>query len=216
MAGGRALACSLRFALGWRIFARMTSDRVPQVDDAAPDGAIVDERRRALLLSELWARGPLVLLFFRGEWDEPGLERLRELRDVAMALRKEGAELAAISTDEVPVAAWMRLSRALPFALLCDPQRILIERFGLTEEHARGKVARPAAFVIDRAGKVRLASVDPAAPAELILRFVRAGRADAARPPTARLKRALRKLRAFEQRVVASLRALKPRRERPV
>ena len=39
-----------------------------QVGDHAPDLVLPDATGRAVRLSDLWAKGPLVLIFYRGGW----------------------------------------------------------------------------------------------------------------------------------------------------
>jgi peroxiredoxin len=46
----------------------MQSESTPQVGHAAPDFTLPDSRGNQRRLSELTAKGPLVLIFFRGHW----------------------------------------------------------------------------------------------------------------------------------------------------
>jgi peroxiredoxin len=185
--------------------------RVPKVGDEAADVELLDERRRPVRLSELWAKGPLVVVFYRGDWSMPCRRQLAAYRDETLAFRKAGARLCAISVDEPPVSAFLRAERGLAFPLLCDPSRAAVDAWGLLERTAHGGAARPATFVIDRAGRVRSRSLDAderRASPEAMLYFVRRGGASGGRPLRARFVRAGRKLRALEQQLVAGLRAL--------
>ena len=62
-----------------------------------------------------------------------------------------------ISVDEVERNRAMGEKLILPFPLLADPDGEVIRRYGVWDEE--GKIARPAIFVIDRAGIVRYAYV---------------------------------------------------------
>lgn len=42
--------------------------RVPVAGECAPDFEVLDSTRRPQRLSELTSHGPLVLLFYRGNW----------------------------------------------------------------------------------------------------------------------------------------------------
>ncbi len=46
----------------------MIEDTVPQVGQVAPDFVLPDSHGTPCRLSELVAKGPLVLIFFRGHW----------------------------------------------------------------------------------------------------------------------------------------------------
>jgi peroxiredoxin len=189
--------------------------RVPKVGDELPDPELVDETRRSLRLSELWAKGPLVLVVYRGEWSDPCRAQLRDYRDNALAFRKAGARLAALSVDEPAISAFLRAERGLPFPLLCDPSRTAVDALGLLERGLNGGVARPATFVIDRAGKVRSRSLDGderRAPSQAMLIFIKRGGAAGARPLRARFHRALLKLKGIESQVANGVRALGARR----
>jgi len=48
----------------------------------------------------------------------------------------------------------------LPFAVLCDPHREVVEKWGLLNRAEKGGIAFPATFVIDRDRKVRLRSLE--------------------------------------------------------
>src|SRR5476649_1178222 len=97
--------------------------RVPNVGDAAPDLELMDEQRKPMRLSELWAKQPLVLLFYSGDWSSGCRKHLLAWRDEMLAFHKAGAAVAAISVDEPAVSAFFRLERGLPFPLLCDTTR---------------------------------------------------------------------------------------------
>ncbi len=46
----------------------MTDGRVPKTDEVAPDFELTDSTGKPRRLSSLAARGPLVLIFYRGDW----------------------------------------------------------------------------------------------------------------------------------------------------
>ncbi len=189
--------------------------RVPQVGEEAPDLELVDDRRRPVRLSELWVKGPLVLLFYRGDWSASCRKHLLDYRDETLAFTKSGASVAAISVDEPAVSAFLRFERGIGFPLLSDTGRTAIDAWGLVDRSQGGGVAFPATFVIDRAGRVRSRSLETderRASPHAMLFFIKRGGASGGRPVRARLLRAFNKLRAFEHQLVAGLRAFGPRR----
>ena len=180
--------------------------RVPKVSDEAPDVELLDDRRRPVRLSELWAAGPLVLLFYRGEASPDCRAQLLDFRDNGLAFKKLGARIAAISTDEPAVSAWLRTERGLSCDLLCDPSRTAVDAWGLLDRDSFGGVARSAVFVIDRTGHVRSRAVeDGRFNADSALNFLRRGGASGKRPLRLRLARVVRRLRDVEARVFGPL-----------
>ena len=180
--------------------------RVPKVSDQAPDVELLDDRRKPVRLSELWAAGPLVLLFYRGEASPESRAALLDFRDNGLAFKKLGARIAAVSTDEPSVSAWLRTERGLSCDLLCDPSRTAVDAWGLLDRESFDGVARQAVFVIDRTGHVRSRALeDGKLDADTILHFLRRGGAEGKRPLKLRVARVFRRLRDTEARIFGSL-----------
>lgn len=72
------------------------------------------------------------------------------------AIRNQGGEVLAISTDTVEDAARLARRRKIDFPLLADPELSVIDAYGLRHEKGGpyGDVARPAVFILDRDGRV--------------------------------------------------------------
>lgn len=85
---------------------------------------------------------------------------MADYRDHARAFEALGLRLVALSVDEPARSAHLKSAERLPFVLLCDTGRAVVQRFGLYNEAEKGGIARPATFVVDAARKVRFASVD--------------------------------------------------------
>ncbi len=66
----------------------------------------------------------------------------------------------AISTDEPAASALLAGEHFLPFPLLSDPDRRVIEAYGVLDPSERDGIATPAIFAVNRAGNVTLRSVD--------------------------------------------------------
>ena len=90
------------------------------------------------------------------------------------AFRAAGADVAALSVDSAERSASLQL--ALPFPILGDVSRVVVQAWDLYNPREMGGIAVPAAFVIDPDLRVRWRSVDSTrdrVSAEAVLRFLR-------------------------------------------
>ncbi|MBI4870056.1 MAG: AhpC/TSA family protein [Candidatus Riflebacteria bacterium] len=148
----------------------------------APDFTLPNSEGKSVQLRELLARGPVVLVFYRGHWCPYCNAQLAALQEALPRLREAGASLVAISPEkpdyvkesvqtmklefEVLSDAGNRVARSFGLAFRVPPKlEELYRGFGLTLEkfNADGKweLPVPGTFVLDRQGLVALASVDP-------------------------------------------------------
>jgi peroxiredoxin len=88
------------------------------------------------------------------------LRQLAEYRDHAAALRDAGFDLAALAVDEPARAEAVRQQYDLPFPILCDTRREVIEAWGVINRKEKGGIAEPAVFVLDQDRRVLAGSVD--------------------------------------------------------
>jgi peroxiredoxin len=121
---------------------------------------------------------------------------LADYRDRYAELRGAGAEVVALSVDDRTRSEAMARELELPFPILCDPRREVVERWGLLNRAEKGGIAFPATFVIDRDRKVRFRSLEDVgrrASAPDMLTYVRALAGDraAAAPNQTRVKGAM-------------------------
>jgi peroxiredoxin len=121
---------------------------------------------------------------------------LADYRDRYAELRGAGAEVVALSVDDRTRSEAMARELELPFPILCDPRREVIESWGLLNRAEKGGIAFPATFVIDRDRKVRFRSLENVgrrASAPDMLAYVRAlaGDGAAAAPHQTRVKGAM-------------------------
>ncbi len=94
----------------------------------------------------------------------------------------------------------------LPFALLCNPRREVVERWGLLNRAEKGGIAFPATFVIDRDRKVRMRSLENVGrriSAQDVLAYVRAlaGDGTAATPQPKRVRPGAMFIRAMRNMI---------------
>jgi peroxiredoxin len=85
---------------------------------------------------------------------------LAEYRDHYETILAAGSGVAGLAVDPPEESEALRRQLALPFPLLCDSQRKVLETWGLLNAREKGGIARPAVFVIDRDLRVRFVSLD--------------------------------------------------------
>src|SRR3954447_2019907 len=81
-------------------------DRILPVGAKAPEFALPDQNGRPVVLSELLARGKVVIDFYRGRWCPFCVTELETYRDLHKELQETGATLVAISPQLVRHSAF--------------------------------------------------------------------------------------------------------------
>jgi peroxiredoxin len=154
--------------------------RAPQVGYRAPDFALPDQNGERVQLSSLLSRGPVVLIFYRGEWCPYCNVQLRTFQAHLGQLAEHGARLIAISAQTPDRSLSMAEKNELGFLVLSDVGAQVIDRYGLRYEvdsatqgllkatgvdvseyngPAGWTLPAVATFVLDAAGVVRYAKV---------------------------------------------------------
>ena len=96
---------------------------------AAPDFTLEDADGKQVSLGDL--RGRYVVVYFYPRDDTPGCTKEAcGFRDLHDSIRARGAEVFGISPDEASAHRKFTDKYALPFKLLCDPEREVMERYG--------------------------------------------------------------------------------------
>ncbi|MCA9105836.1 MAG: redoxin domain-containing protein [Planctomycetales bacterium] len=147
----------------------------PDVELTRPDGT-------AVRLADLHAERPLVIVFFRGSWCPFCNRHTQALARVYPGIKEAGAELIAVSPDnltntrdnveknEIPFPVYsdssVAATKAFGLAFRVDDQTIERYRgFGIDLERASGydhhALPVPAVFIIDTDGKIAFAHSDP-------------------------------------------------------
>jgi hypothetical protein len=124
---------------------------------------------------------------------------LAEYRDRFPELTSLGLGLAAVSVDAPERSRALIAQLGLPFPLLCDQSREVVQAYGLLNREEKGGIAYPATFVLDRARTVRFRSLDrTASRVDLggLFEFLRGG-IDAASPGTPKRRGILPRLGDF-------------------
>jgi peroxiredoxin len=168
--------------VNWPAHAGLAQDAL-RVGDAAPDFLLPDANGRLVASRELRRNGPIVLSFIRGDWCAFCRAQLQAWHAALPAVQALGARLLVVTPDVGPYAREaIRRDGLDGLDLLADLYRGLSLSFGvvygvpdalragllaqgvdLAERHgaAGWLLPVPATYVIDKAGTVRSAHVEP-------------------------------------------------------
>lgn len=156
--------------------------RALQVGAKAPGFSLPDAHGKVVTLPGLLVRGPAVVTFYRGGWCPFCDLQLRAYQGVLSQIHDLGAELVAVSPQMPDYALSDVEKKQLTFPVLTDKGNRVAREYGLVfslSETLRGlqtsfgnpipkfngddswELPMPGTFVLDRAGVVRLAHVDP-------------------------------------------------------
>ena len=155
------------------------AERAPKVGDRAPDFTLPDQLGRRVSLAGELEQGPVVLIFYRGEWCPYCNVMLRTYGLRAAEFSQRGARLVAVSPQTPDNSLTMAEKHELAFPVLSDQGGEVIGAYGLkydVSERELYKVAgadldtfngegnwilpAPAVFLLDRDGIVRFAVIN--------------------------------------------------------
>jgi peroxiredoxin len=133
-------------------------------------------------LTDYLARGPVLLLFFRGGWCPYCTLTLRAYEDIAPDIRNAGGAILALSPQKASRAAMVQESNCVSFPILVDCKNRVATDFGVLgqarpmtrqvfsklgcnipeENNAEDwMLPRASEFLIDTDGTIRMAHVSP-------------------------------------------------------
>lgn len=107
------------------------ADRILPVGAKAPEFTLPDQNGRPVMLSELLARGPVVINFYRGRWCPFCVTELETYRDLLGEIEEAEATLVAISPQAVRQSAFTADQHKLRFLVLSDEGNKVARQFGL-------------------------------------------------------------------------------------
>lgn len=168
--------------------------RALQVGAQAPDLHLTDAQGAPQRLSELWAGGGLVLVFYRGGWCPYCNLTLRAWAEQLPLLAARGLKLIAVSPQSPDASLSTAEKNALSYPVLSDPDFAAAEAFGIGFElpealqqvylkfgndlpalntNGRWVLPLPATYAIDATGRIVFAHLDAdyrarAEPAEVL------------------------------------------------
>ena len=108
---------------------------VVRVGDTVTEAVLLDVAGNEVSLADLWADGPLVVVFYRGGWCPYCNIALRTYqRDLLPELDRLGASLVAISPQAPDQSLSTREKAELAFTVLSDPGSAFARQVGITFE----------------------------------------------------------------------------------
>ena len=154
----------------------------PKVGSPAPDFTLPEARGGTVHLTEVLAKGPAVVTFYRGGWCPFCNLQLRAYQAILPAIEALDAKLIAVSPQTPDNSVSTAETKGLRFSVLSDARNGVARAYGLVFKLSDGlqslqkmfgneppkfngddswELPVPGTFVIDSAGIVRLAFADP-------------------------------------------------------
>jgi len=150
------------------------------VGQSAPDFALPNARGEVVKLADLRARGPVVVMFYRGEWCPFCNITVRAYQRALGGIEAQGATLVAISPQTPDNSLSMAEIAELGYEVLSDQGNAVARQFGVVYRlsdpifglqkqfgvdlvKANGDDSRelplPGTFILDQSGVIRFAQV---------------------------------------------------------
>jgi thioredoxin-dependent peroxiredoxin len=101
------------------------------VGDTAPDFELPDQSGTVRKLSELLAKGPVVLFFYPAAMTSGCTKESCHFRDLKSEFEALGAQIVGISKDEVSKQGQFDNKHSFGYPLLSDPDLAVAEAFGV-------------------------------------------------------------------------------------
>ncbi len=120
--------------------------------ERAPDFTLPDQDGEPVTLSQLLARGPLVLYFYPADFTPGCTKEACTIRDMHDEIASAGMRVVGIAPQDEASHARFREKHALPFTLLSDPDKLAIRAYGV--DGPLGVGVRRATFLIGADGKI--------------------------------------------------------------
>jgi len=125
--------------------------------DKAPDFTARDQNGKTVSLSDF--KGKKVILYFYPKDDTPGCTaEACSFRDNYQSMLGKGFEVIGISTDDEKSHKKFETKYSLPFTLIADPDKSIVEAYGVwVEKNMYGKKYMGTArktFIIDESGTI--------------------------------------------------------------
>ncbi|WP_158542499.1 redoxin domain-containing protein [Lujinxingia litoralis] len=130
-----------------------------EVGDLAPEFELPDERGRAVRLSQELEKGPVLLVFYPGDFSPVCTRQLCSYRDSYDRFAELGVNLLGISDDTIAKHRRFKEERHFPFRLLADPRREVIECYAGIGLLSGGRAHR-ANFLVGKDGRLAYIHVE--------------------------------------------------------
>ena len=118
----------------------------------APDFTARNQNDEPISLPQLLRHGPLILYFYPADFTAACTKEACALRDLHAQLAAAGISVAGVSPQDAKSHADFAAKYALPFTLLCDPDKVLARAYDVVGPFGLG--VRRASFLIDTKGMI--------------------------------------------------------------
>ncbi len=118
----------------------------------APDFTARNQNDEPVTLAELLRNGPLILYFYPADFTAGCTKEACTLRDLHPQLLTAGVSVAGVSPQKAQSHAAFAAKYALPFTLLCDPDKVLARAYDVVGPLGLG--VRRASFLINTSGLI--------------------------------------------------------------
>lgn len=118
----------------------------------APRFVLDDADGNAVSLRDLLDDGPLILYFYPADFTPGCTREACEIRDIHQDITAAGLQVVGVSPQDGSTHRRFQDKHALPFPLLCDPQKQAIKAYGV--DGPLGIGTRRATFLIDEEGVI--------------------------------------------------------------
>lgn len=119
----------------------------------APDFTLRDHYGRDQSLAALLSNGPLILYFYPADFTPGCTTEACSIRDLQTDIQRAGLHVVGISPQSVDSHKRFREKYSLPFTLLADPDKKVIEQYGV--DGPLGIGVRRGTFLIDQRGVIQ-------------------------------------------------------------
>ena len=123
-----------------------------KVSDNAPDFTLPDEDARPVTLSTLLSAGPVLLVFYLGDFAPACARQLSMIRERHPELAAAGIAVLGISTDDLESHGRFRRALDLPFRLLADVDQTVCHAYDVLGLF--GMNTRRVTYVVGRDGRI--------------------------------------------------------------
>ncbi len=148
-----------------------------QIGDQAPAFSSKDQNGNTVSLEQF--KGQKVVLYFYPKDDTPGCTaEACDFRDNYQGLKAKGIEVLGVSVDDEKSHQKFINKHGLPFTLLADTDKAIVEAYGVWgEKNMYGKKymgTNRTTFIIDEAGKIEqiITKVDTKSPTAQVLELL--------------------------------------------
>lgn len=126
------------------------------VGDKAPDFTLWEAPGKSVTLTEELKNGPVVLVFYPGDFTSGCTKELCTFRDMLTGFNDMGAQVLGISVDGIFSHAAFKKANDLQFPLLSDWEKTTIRDYDIVFPDLAGmkEVAKRSVFVVDTDGTI--------------------------------------------------------------